>query len=271
MTLDDGKRLWDRDLSNDYPSKKGYFGVGTSPLVDAERVYVNVGSKGAGVVAFDRKTGKELWKSSDDGASYSSPVLAKLGGKSQLIVFTRAGLLVLEPDSGKFVHSMPFRARIDASVNAATPLVDGNRVFLTSSYNTGAILLEAGKDDWKTVWKNDDSLSCHYNTPVKVGDFLYGIHGRQEAGGELRCVEWATGKVRWTKEGFGCASLIAADGMLIAAAESGDLVTFDANAEKYHETNRVSALAKPVRGGPALSDGRLFVRDGKHLVVWQVK
>src|SRR5260370_157520 len=132
VTLGEGKRVWDRDLSKDYPFNKGYFGVGPSPLVDDERVYVNVGSMGAGVVAFDRKIGKELWKSSDDGASYSSPVLAKLGGKLRLVCFSRAVLLVLEPDNGKDVHSMPFRARIQASGNDATPLVDGNRRFLTA-------------------------------------------------------------------------------------------------------------------------------------------
>src|SRR5262249_18760563 len=153
VTLDKGVRVWDRDLMSDYSSKKGYFGVAPSPVVDDARVYVNVGAKGAGVVAFDRKSGKEVWKSSDDGASYSSPVLAKVNGKMRLVCFTRNGLLVLEPDDGKAVHSMRFRARIDASVNAATPLVDGDRVFLTSSYNTGAVLLDASKDEWKQIWK----------------------------------------------------------------------------------------------------------------------
>src|SRR5262249_13796995 len=108
VTLDDGKRVWDRDLSKDYPFKKGYFGVAPSPLVDDERIYVNVGSQGAGVVAFDRKNGKVVWKASDDEASYSSPVLATLAGKSTLVCFTRAGLLVLEPATGKQLHAMPF-------------------------------------------------------------------------------------------------------------------------------------------------------------------
>ena len=185
VSFDKGQRIWDRDLSVDYPSKKGYFGVATSPLVDDERVYVNVGAKGAGMVAFDRKTGKDVWKSSDDEASYSSPVLATLAAKPRLVCFTRAGLLVLNPATGERIQARPFRARIQASVNAATPLVSGNQIFLTASYNTGAILLEAANDDWKEIWKNDSSLSCHYNTPVKVGEFLFGVDGRQEAGPEL--------------------------------------------------------------------------------------
>lgn len=270
VALDDGKRVWDRDLSKDYPFKKGYFGVASSPLVDDERVYINVGSAGAGVVAFDRKSGKEIWKATDDEASYSSPVLATLAGKPALVCFTRAGLLVLEPATGKQQHAMPFRARIQASVNAATPLVSGDRVFLTSSYNTGAILLDA-KDNWKPIWKNDESLSSHYNTPVKVGDFLYGVDGRQESGAELRCVEWATGTVRWTKRGFRCASLIAADGLLIAVVETGEIVLFEATEAGSREKGRFAALTKPVRAAPALSDGRLFARDGKKLAAWMMK
>jgi len=278
VELETGKQVWQRDLAKDYPFSKGYFGVGTSPVVDRERVYVNVGSKGAGVIALDRKTGKDVWRASDDEASYSTPTLKEIEGKTWLVCFTRKGLLVLDPASGKVEHEMYFRARIQASVNAATPLVSNNQLFLTASYNTGAIVLEAGKDGWKTIWKNDDSMSCHYNTPVKVGSFLFGIHGRQEYGPELRCVEWATGKVRWTKRGFGCASLIAADGLLIAATETGELIVLEPSEQEYRERGRFQALERPDRGSRpanavsiALSDGRLFVRDSKKLAAFDVK
>src|SRR5207244_1574475 len=87
----DGKLLWK-------------FGVATSPLVDAKRIYVNIGSKGAGVIALDRDTGKEVWKATDDEAGYSSPILAKLDGADRLIFLTRDGLLVLDPETGKVLH-----------------------------------------------------------------------------------------------------------------------------------------------------------------------
>lgn len=264
-----GKKVWERDLAADYPFRKGYFGVGSSPLVDGDRIFVNVGSKGAGVVAFDCKTGKEVWKAGSHRASYATPTIAKIGGKRVLLFVTREGLLVLDPKDGSEVYSRPFRARIDASVNAATPLVAGDEVFLSASYNTGALLLE-GKG-WKEIWKSDDALSNHYNTSVKVGDYLYGIHGREEAGGELRCVEWSSGKVAWTKEGFGCAFLIAADGMLIATVESGELVLLDATPKAYTEHGRFAPLTKPLRAAPALADGVLYVRDEKTLTAWKVK
>src|SRR5262249_47297901 len=110
------------------------------------------------------------------------------------------------------------------------------------------------------------------------GSFLFGIHGRQEYGPELRCVEWATGKVGWAKAGFGCASLIAADGLLIAAVETGELVLLEPSEQEYREKGHFQALDRPDRGSRpanavsiALSDGRLFVRDAKKLVALDVK
>ncbi|MFL5338889.1 MAG: PQQ-binding-like beta-propeller repeat protein [Gemmataceae bacterium] len=275
VDLAKGQRVWERDLAKDYPFRQSYFGVGTSPLVDAKRVYVNIGSKGAGIVALDRDSGKDVWKATDDEGGYSSPTLAKLDGADRLVFLTRTGLVVLDPATGKVLHQRRFRARIDASVNAATPLVANDQIFLTASYNTGALLLDWNKGEPRDVWKNDRSLSCHYNTPVKVGDYLYGIHGRQEAGAELRCVEWPTGAVKWAKPGFGCAALIAADGLLVAVAESGEFVLLEPSPEAYREKGRFAALPrrepKPVVAPPALADGRLFARDGKRLAAWDLK
>src|SRR5262249_24818568 len=142
-------------------------------------------------------------------------------------------------------------------------------VFLSASYSTGALLLNA--DGWKQVWKSDESLSNHYNTSVKVGDFLYGIHGRQEGGAELRCIEWKNGAVRWRKQGFGCASLVAADGLLIALCDSGEIILLEATPKDYTERGRFATLTKPLRAMPAMSDGLLFARDSKTLAAWKIR
>lgn len=271
LRLTNGEKIWERKLAEDYPFRKGYFGVATSPLVAEGRVFVNAGSKGAGIVAFDAATGRELWKATDHKAGYSSPTMARIDGKQRLICLTRDGLLILDPNNGSVVHERPFRARIDASVNAAAPLVHGDRIFVSASYNTGALLVAAAKDGWSDVWKNDRSLSCHYNTPVRSGEHLFGIHGRQEYGASLRCVEWATGDVAWEKKRFGCASLILADGLLIALVETGEIVLIEANAKEYRELGRFQALGDKLRAAPALADGRLFVRDTKKLAAFTVK
>ena len=267
-----GKALWGKNLLAEYKPKKGYFGVGAGPLLVAGKLLVNVGAKGAGIAAFDPETGKELWKSSDDGPSYSAPATMDLGGKPHAVFFTRAGLLVVNPADGKVALSHPWRARIDASVNAATPLILGEEILLTTSYSTGAILLKPKGTEVEELWSTDKAISAQYNTPVRVGEFVYGIDGRQEGkAARLRCIDWKTGKVRWTREKFGLASLIAVDGGLLAVNEDGEAIRFDASSEKYVERGRAQLLTGVVRAAPALSDGLLFVRNEKELIAVKLK
>src|SRR5262249_38327443 len=155
---------------------------------------------------------KEAWKVTNHGASYSTPVAAEIDGVRHVIFLTRLGLLSLDPANGNVRFEKRWRSRNDASVNAATPLVLGNQIFLTASYNTGAVLLNAKRDSLEEVWKSDTVLSCHFGTPVHVDGYLYGFDGRQEGGTELRCVDLKAGKVKWKEDGFGCGSIIAVQG-----------------------------------------------------------
>lgn len=269
--VETGRQVWSRNVNTDYKVQKGFFGVATSPVVVEDRLLVNVGGKGAGVVAFDLATGKELWKVSDDGVSYSSPVLAKIDEESLVVFFTRQGLLAVTPKKGAVRYQFEWRPRINASVNAANPIVSGNRIFLSTSYSRGAVLLEAAKGELKEVWSGDDALSCHFNTPVLTASHLYGVDGRQEGGASLRCVEFGTGKVRWSEKGFGCAALLVFDRQLLALTERGELVLFEQNAKVYQELARAEVLESPCRASPAYSDGKLFARDGKRLVCLKLK
>jgi outer membrane protein assembly factor BamB len=272
LDLKDGTKVWKKALAEDYTMRPSYFGVGTSPILEGDLLLINVGARGAGIVAFDKATGKEVWKATDDEASYSSPAAATIGGARHVFFLTRTGLVDLDPKDGKVRFSKRWRSRMDASVNAATPLVIGDQVFLSASYGTGAVLLRVGKDGAEEVWKGDGSLSSHYNTPVQTDGYLYGIDGRQEQGARLRCVELKTGRVKWEKERFGCASMILADGQIIALTEGGNLVLIDATPEGYREKARAAVLKDgPCRAEIALAGGRLYGRDGKRLVCWSVK
>src|SRR5262249_57208484 len=138
--------------------------VGTSPLVEGNLVLVNVGAKNAGIVAFDKDTGKEKWKATGDGPSYASPVAATIQGTRPAIFFTRQGVVLLDPESGKVRFTKRWRSGNNNSVNAATPTVVDDLVFFSASYDTGALLLRVGKEKVEEVWSNDESLSNHYNT-----------------------------------------------------------------------------------------------------------
>jgi outer membrane protein assembly factor BamB len=272
LELASGKKLWSRNLLADYEADTGFFGVACSPIVSAGKLLVNVGGKGAGIVAFDPATGKELWKANNDEASYSSPTIADIDGKTLALFLTRAGLVALEPETGKIRYTHAWRPRIRESVNAATPLVWKNEIFITVSYNAGAVLLRPKGNELEELWTSDKSMSCQFNTPVRVGDYLYGSHGRVDANNvDLRCVEWKTGQVKWSMPKYGATNLIAVDGGLLGVVENGDIVRFEASSERYKEKARASVLGSPTWAAPALADGRLFIRDGKSLACIRLK
>jgi outer membrane protein assembly factor BamB len=269
-----GKKVWQKALHEEYRVRPNFFGVGTSPLVEGDLLLVNVGAgeDKAGIVAFAKDTGKEVWKATDHDASYASPIAATIDGMRHVIFFTREGVVSLDPATGKVRFSQRWRSRNPYSVNAATPLLlEGKYLFVTASYGTGALLLEVKKDRAEEVWKSNEAISAHFNTPVAVGPYLFGSEGRQEAGANLRCIEWKTGKVRWTEGGFGCGSLIAVGDRLILLSESGELMLARASGDRYEELSRAAVLSRPVRASLALADGKLYGRDDRKLVCWKVK
>jgi outer membrane protein assembly factor BamB len=266
LELATGKKVWQRALAGDYQAAKGFFGVATSPVLEGDLLLVNVGGKDAGIVALNKNTGKEVWRATKDAASYSSPVVATIHGDRRALFLTREGIVALDPANGKVLFTKRWRSRNNASVNAATPIVVGNEAFFSASYETGAILLAARGQGFEEIWSNDDSMSNHYGTSVYKDGHLYGFHGRQERKASLRCVEWKTGKVQWTKERFGCGSIIIADGSLIILSEDGDLVLVKATPESYQEKSRATVLGSACRAQIALANGRLYARDTRKLV-----
>src|SRR5206468_8577219 len=139
VALDTGKKRWSRSLYADYKGDEGYFGAGSTPILIGGKLLVNVGGRGAGIVALDPGSGKTLWKSSDEAASYSSPAAAKIGGKEEALFVTRMNCVLADPATGNIAALFPFGKR-GPTVNAATPLVFGNKLFVTSSYGVGAVL-----------------------------------------------------------------------------------------------------------------------------------
>lgn len=267
VELQTGKPLWSIDTHEKFSVKKGFFGAACSPLVQDGRLLLNVGgSDKAGIVAFDAANGKVLWTATDDPASYSSPVQRMIGGKPHAVFFTRTGLVDLNPQTGEVYHQMRWRARINASVNAANPVVVDNKIFLTTSYNTGAVLLKVNGGKYEEVWSNDESLSAHYTTPVFQQGNLWGIHGRQEYGPSLRCVDLATGKVKWSQDNYRAGTIILAGDKLLVMRDDGLLALVSASTEKYDALAEADILPGVVRAHTAYARGLFYVRDTDSLV-----
>jgi outer membrane protein assembly factor BamB len=267
LDLATGKKIWSVDARQKFGAGKGFFGAACSPLVDGGRVLMNIGGKkGAGVVALDAQSGAVLWTATDDEAGYSAPVTATIGGARHALFFTRNGLVDADPASGKLRFTFRWRSRSQASVNAAAPLVIGDLVFLSASYETGATVLRVEGDKVKQVWASDDAISNHYATSVYRDGYLYGYHGRQELGQSLRSIELKTGKVQWNVDGFGAGTVTLAGDNLVLLRESGELVIAPASPKAFQPASKVQILPATVRAYPALADGRLYARNERTLM-----
>lgn len=262
LDLGSGKKLWQADTHRQFGVRKGYFGAACSPLVEGNAVVLNIGgSQPSGLVAFDRENGKVLWTATNHEASYSSPVAATIQGLRYVLALTRRGLVGVDPANGTVRFEFPWRARMQASVNAATPLVMGSQIFISASYQTGAALLDVDSGVVKEVWSSDEVLSNHYATSVARQGCLYGYHGRQEHGPSLRCVQLQSGKVVWNIDQFRAGTVTLTGEQLLLMKEDGEIVLAPASPKAFQPTARAKLLPGTVRSYPAIAQGWLYIRN----------
>jgi outer membrane protein assembly factor BamB len=266
VNFTNGAKIWAVDTQKEFGAGKGFFGMACSPLVESNAVLMNIGGKGADIVAFDAASGKVLWKAGRDEASYSSPVAATINGKRYALFLTRKFFTALDPLSGKIFFEYPWQPTINASVSAATPLVIGDQVFISASYGAGAAVLEVKESGPEKVWSGDDILSNHYATSVHHDGFLYGFDGRQEQGCNLRCVELKSGKMRWSQDRFGAGTITLAGKDLLVLTEKGELIAAPATPTEFKPVARAQILPYGVRAYPAIADGLFYARSGEKLV-----
>jgi outer membrane protein assembly factor BamB len=292
----DGKEVWKVNTKKTYHVHQNFFGVGSVPLVAGDRLIVAVGGSpdgnrpvdlrtatgnGSGLVAFDKKTGKELWKATDELASYSSPLLATFHGKATVLYFARGGLVGVDPESGKERFAFKWRAKMQESVNAANPVVVGDTILLTECYEKGAVCLRVTKDfKLETIWSDadaegDKSLRGHWCTPVVEGKYLFGSSGRHEPEGDVRCVELATGEVKWKQPRTRRSTLTKVDGHLVVLTEDGTLMLVKANPEKFEKLAEWNErdnpdLRPPCWAPPVVARGLMYVRGRGKLCCYEL-
>jgi len=274
LELATGAKRWQRDCKADFGAAKGFFGRACSPLVEEGLVILNIGGSGdSAFVAFDTAKGATRWKSLPDEPGYSSPVAATLDGRRTVVAVSRSQFAVLDAVTGKAIATMPFSPPVSASVTGALPLVSGGEMFVSAAYDLGARLLRVDGRSFATVWQGDGQLSLQYSSAVLRNGFLYGLHGRHDfpGGTELRCVEWATGNVRWSKPGLSGANVLLAGDSLLVLTEKGELIRAEAKPDGYRELARAQILGLGTRAYPALANGRFYARDKRQLVCIELR
>ena len=263
-----GSIRWIKDLSKDFDSAKGFFGRCSSPLILDEKVIFDVGGSSVGLVALSLKTGDILWASKVYGNDYSSVTPLRVGASQLAVAFVRQGLVVVDARNGKEVFFDRFQSPINASVNAASPLILENGIFLSSCYEVGAgywnCFLSDQRVKFSNKWKRKGVLDCHYSTPVAKGDYLFGFHGRQERGANLRCIKLSDGEVQWTQS-IGNGHLIRVGEQILCLSENGEFTVFDASPVAFKPLLHQQVLGQG-KAHFAYSSGNIIARDNRRLI-----
>ena len=265
----DGERLWSTNLLERFGARNIRWGISESPLVDGNRVIVNPGGRQASVVALDKNNGNVIWKAPGDRAGYSSPVAAEVGSIRHYIVLTGGGAVGVRASDGEVLWS--YDRISNGTANVATPIVQGDHVFLSTDYGTGCALLRLEPEGEgiraDEVYFHRD-MKNHYSTSILLGNYLYGFSSRI-----LTVMNFLTGEIQWRDRSVGKGQIVTAEGLLYILSDDGVVGLVKADPAGYHEIARFSIERGEYRTWtlPVIANGKLFLRDQDSLSCYNVK
>ncbi|MFZ9854020.1 MAG: PQQ-binding-like beta-propeller repeat protein, partial [Limisphaerales bacterium] len=280
-----GRVVWERDFQKDFGLKVPHWGVSAHPLLDGRRLICVVGGEGSVAVAFDRDTGKELWRSlSAKEPGYCPPTICELGGRRQLIIWHAEAVNGLDPATGRVLWTVPWKLNYGMAI--ATPRPLGDRLFLSCFYN-GSLMLrfERGKDaptvQWRTAKMSERDtahLNCTMNTPFIDEGHIYGACSY----GQYRCLRADTGERLWEtfaptsgkSERWGNAFTVKQGNRFFLLSERGELIIAKLSPQGYQEVSRAPLIepdnhdpGRPVVWShPAFANRRIYARNDHELV-----
>ena len=251
-----GKVLWSRKFEPPAATKADYrvwWGFAGSMVVAEDRLILPVGTAG---VAVDKLSGKVLWDNGPGYSGYSSPALFKLGSQPCFAYVSGHEVVAAEVKTGKVLWRIPWKTAWDQ--NASDVIVRDGKMFVTSGHDVGCALFDISSGQPVEIWRNKN-LRTFLGNGVFWKGCVYGFDDKD--GNQIRCVDWKTGEVRWTMPDAGFGTLILADGKLIALQEKGTLLVAEAVSDVCKPLARAQVLTGRCWAVPALSDGRLFLRN----------
>jgi outer membrane protein assembly factor BamB len=264
-----GKVAWTVNLLQKFGGRNIQWGLSESPLVLADRILVNAGGRGASIVALKKTDGSEIWRSQGDEAGYSSAILQTVGGIPQAVFFTARRAMGIDTRDGRLLWSYDRVA--NRTANIATPIVRGNRVFLSSDYGTGAALLEltpAGNTlNAREVYFTNE-MRNHHASSILVGEHLYGF-----SSAILTAMKFDTGEVAWKDRSVGKGSMAFADDRLYLFSEKGVVGLAEANPAGYKEHGRfeLKVGSSPTWSHPVVANGKLYLKDQDNIYAYDVR
>lgn len=268
--LFDGAEIWSVNV-NDLGGAVPRWGHSSSPLIYGDLVIVQ-GGGAARTIAFDKNNGSVVWKSGHGIAGYAALQIANLENAAAILAFHGKGLAALDAESGAELWNFDWQTPYD--VNATTPIVEGNRIFITSGYKTGGVLLEASRSGVKKLWQNT-AISAQHSDPFIIGGDLYGYSGDSSQNrGDFVCVDLATGVEKWRTDAIGWGTCILAAGKLVCQDIRGNLYLVQPNPERFDKIGEFPRALGKVRGPvwtrPVIANGRIYLRFKQKLVCYDL-
>ncbi len=276
-----GKEIWSKDFQKDYGAKIPLWGIASHPLVDGNKLFCVVGGEGSVAVAFDKDTGKELWKAlSAKEQGYCPPTMIEAGGVKQLLIFDAENLSSLNPETGKVYWSVPIATQFGMAI--AAPVKTGDYLFAAGNGTKSVMLkLASDKPAATEVWRGKSKTSLYpiNVTPFAEGDYIYGV----DQPGQLRCFKVETGERLWETSkptsgdkpvGTASAFLVKNGDRFVIMSDTGDLIFAHLSPKSYDEISRAHILEptnkafgrEVVWSPPAFAHRCMFARNDKELV-----
>jgi outer membrane protein assembly factor BamB len=268
LDADTGRPIWSKNILADNGAENITWGMSAAPLVvDGKLIVLPGGTAGKSVVAYDKLTGAPVWKALDDRQSYTSPMVVTLAGKRQLLVVSASRAMGLEIADGALLWEYPWRT--EHEINSAQPIVLApDRVFLSAGYGHGSAVIrivpQGSAFAAQTLWENT-RMKNKFSSSVLRDGYIYGF---DEA--ILASIDAATGELKWKGGRYGYGQLLLAGDHLVVLSETGDLALVKAQPEKFEEVAQFPALDGKTWNHPAISGGRIFVRNTTEMACFHI-
>jgi outer membrane protein assembly factor BamB len=256
-----GKIAWSKNVQKETGAAIPSWGFSGSPLVHDDLVILNVGESG---LALEKATGRLAWKSGAREPGYSTPFPLRRGDGWLVLLGSGKAYLAVDVRTGREAWTVRWNTQYGA--NAADPVVDGDRVFISSGYGKGAALLSLGSGEPGIVWQSK-VMRNQMNPCVLLAGRVYGVDGNDRERTQLKCVELASGTEKWAQVITGGGSITAADGKVLVLAGDGELVVAPASPEGFKPTARARILEGKCWTVPVLANGRIYARTAGGQVV----
>jgi len=247
-----GKAIWEKD----FPNKEPTWGFASSPLVLGRLVIYNMGPAG---LALSKDDGRIVWNSGNEPSGYSTPVPYKHEGRDAVMIFASKACVGVLVETGKPLWSFPWTTRYD--VNAADPILQDDKVFISSGYGTGCAQFTIGRGPANQTWRNRD-MRNHFNSCILWKGSLYGFDEST-----FTCMDWETGQVAWTQKHLGKGSLMLAGGILVVLSEDGKLTFVQPDSKAFKLLGQAQVIDRKCWSTPVLANGRVYCRNAKGDVV----